>query len=309
MAPRAADSAVWRFFDALAWNWLIAGTDAHAKNYSLLLASGDVRLAPLYDIASALPYGTHERKLRFAMKIGGDYHVYPERNTWDKAAQELGLNADRALERVVALAERTPDAFADAASAAEVAALDRPLSPRLVDLVADRVKRCMAIMPASIKSRVRSSARYTRLLGELLDAASATQISAEAGPELIRQAAQALRDAVATQPRDLTLVRERVAELGAMALRVIRAIGEDEAPQGYVNPTPNRLPALIDEYAPNIANLPIATDDPVARFADEILRSAERYAGADPHSFYGTPSERLRLLYVVAGLAGRALAL
>ena len=153
MAPRAADSGVWRFFDALAWNWLIAGTDAHAKNYSLLLAGGDVQLAPLYDIASALPYGMHERKLRFAMKIGGDYRVYPERNTWDKAAQELGLNADRALERVVALAERTPDAFADAANADEVAALDRPLAPRLVDLVADRVERCVAIMPGSVKAR------------------------------------------------------------------------------------------------------------------------------------------------------------
>ncbi len=149
MAPRAADSAVWRFFDALIWNWLVAGTDAHAKNYSLLLAGGDVQLAPLYDIASALPYGTHERKLRFAMKIGGDYHVYPERNTWEKAARELGLHSERALDRVVALAERAPDAFADAASAPGVAALDRPLAPRLVDLVADRVKRCMAVMSPS----------------------------------------------------------------------------------------------------------------------------------------------------------------
>jgi serine/threonine-protein kinase HipA len=56
MPPRAADDAVWRFADALIWNWLIAGTDAHAKNYSLLLAEEQVRLAPLYDVASALPY-------------------------------------------------------------------------------------------------------------------------------------------------------------------------------------------------------------------------------------------------------------
>jgi serine/threonine-protein kinase HipA len=35
------------FVDALGFNWLIAGTDAHAKNYSLLLASGPtVRFAP-----------------------------------------------------------------------------------------------------------------------------------------------------------------------------------------------------------------------------------------------------------------------
>lgn len=162
IAPRAADVAVWRFFDALTWNWLIAGTDAHAKNYSLLLAGGDVQLAPLYDIASALPYATHERKLRFAMKIGGDYRVYPERNTWDKAAQELSLNVDQALERVVALAEKAPDAFADATNATEVVALDRTLPARLIDLVADRVKRCMAIMPTAVKSRRQTESAASR---------------------------------------------------------------------------------------------------------------------------------------------------
>jgi len=148
MPPRAADDAVWRFFDALAWNWLIAGTDAHAKNYSLLLAGSDVRLAPLYDIACALPYGIHERKLRFAMKIGGDYRVYPDRNVWDVAARDLGVDLDTAIERVLALARRTPDAFADAARAPDVATLDRPLPDRLVELVADRVKRCVAVLPA-----------------------------------------------------------------------------------------------------------------------------------------------------------------
>jgi serine/threonine-protein kinase HipA len=106
-----------------------------------------VGFAPLYDIASALPYGVHERKLRFAMKIGGDYQVHPEHNTWDRAAKELALNVDRALDRVVALAERAPDAFADAANAPEVTALDRPLPTRLVDLVADRVRRCLAVIP------------------------------------------------------------------------------------------------------------------------------------------------------------------
>ena len=43
--------------DAVAYNWLIGGTDAHAKNYSILIgAGGRVRLAPLYDLVSVLPY-------------------------------------------------------------------------------------------------------------------------------------------------------------------------------------------------------------------------------------------------------------
>jgi serine/threonine-protein kinase HipA len=60
------------FVDALGFNWFIAGTDAHAKNYSLLLAEGpNVRLAPLYDIASMLPYkGIDVKKIKLAMKIG-----------------------------------------------------------------------------------------------------------------------------------------------------------------------------------------------------------------------------------------------
>jgi serine/threonine-protein kinase HipA len=146
LPPRAADEAIWRFLDALAWNWLIAGTDAHAKNYSLLLASGQVRLAPLYDVASALPYGMHEKELRFAMKIGGDYRVYPYRNTWPKAAGDLGLDPERVAARVEELAARASDAFAEAASTPEVAALERSLPARLVDLVADRVERCVAVL-------------------------------------------------------------------------------------------------------------------------------------------------------------------
>ena len=43
------------FFDALAFNWLVANTDAHSKNYSFLIGPGDVRLAPLYDVWSIMP--------------------------------------------------------------------------------------------------------------------------------------------------------------------------------------------------------------------------------------------------------------
>lgn len=146
MPPAAASDAVSRFADALIWNWLIAGTDAHAKNYSLLLSGADVRLAPLYDIASALPYGTHEKKLRLAMKVGGEYDVYPRRNTWPQAAQELGLDADQLIARVRVVVAAAPDAFAAAAASPGVVALGRPMPAKLVDLVAERVRRCAALI-------------------------------------------------------------------------------------------------------------------------------------------------------------------
>jgi serine/threonine-protein kinase HipA len=149
MPPQVGDETVGRFADALIWNWLIAGTDAHAKNYSLLLADNQVRLAPLYDIASALPYGTREKKLRFAMKIGGDYRVFPYRNPWPDAARDLGLDAAALVARVRELASLAPDVFADAAEAPEVRELDRPLSGRLVDLVSARAARCLRLIEST----------------------------------------------------------------------------------------------------------------------------------------------------------------
>ena len=146
MPPRIADAAIGRFADALVWNWLVGGTDAHAKNYSLLLADDQVRLAPLYDIASGLPYGTHEKKLRFAMKIGGDYRVSLWQNPWPKTAADLGMDPDQLTSRVDDLTAAAPDAFRQAASAYEVMSLKRELPDKLASLVADRSRRCRHLL-------------------------------------------------------------------------------------------------------------------------------------------------------------------
>lgn len=139
MPARVADQATWSFVDALIWNWLIAGTDAHAKNYSVLLAAADVRLAPLYDIASALPYGIHERKLRMAMKVGGDYDLVALRDRWSRAAVEWGLDREELSGRVSALAAAASESFSAAAADSAVAALGRPGPAKLVNAVAKRV--------------------------------------------------------------------------------------------------------------------------------------------------------------------------
>jgi serine/threonine-protein kinase HipA len=149
MPAQAGEEAVLRFADALIWNWLIAGTDAHAKNYSLLLSGDQVRLAPLYDVASALPYGIDEHKLRFAMKLGGSYEIHVRRNPWPQTAAELGLAAEVLQERVRTLATSAPAAFAAAAASGHVTALGRDLPGRLVDLVAERCGRCLAVTTAT----------------------------------------------------------------------------------------------------------------------------------------------------------------
>jgi serine/threonine-protein kinase HipA len=143
-----ADVAVLRFFDALTLNWLICGTDAHSKNYSLLLAGRQVRLAPLYDVASALPYPDMPlQKLRLAMKFGGSYLVTSRSpDMWPRVSKELGLSVDVVLEHAQALMDRLPDAFADAARDPSIAAIQSTMPASLVDAVADRVQKSKATL-------------------------------------------------------------------------------------------------------------------------------------------------------------------
>ena len=100
---RSAEEDVDVLVQALILNWLIGGTDAHAKNYSVLIGEeGRARLAPLYDVASALPYGeTAMQKLKLAMKVGGKYRLHDiGPHQWAKLATELQLETDRVMEHL-----------------------------------------------------------------------------------------------------------------------------------------------------------------------------------------------------------------
>lgn len=134
---------VWRFVDALAFNWLIGGTDAHAKNYSMLIGEGGrSRLAPLYDIASILPYGFDLQKIRSAMKIGGAYRMRDiGARQWREQAKDLRLDADVLIPRIRDFARRIPDALTDVCRAAEADGLDHPLVERLSGMIIERAQR------------------------------------------------------------------------------------------------------------------------------------------------------------------------
>ena len=142
--PRAtARNATEDFLDALVWNWVIAGTDAHAKNYSLLLLRDQVRLAPFYDVASALPYRSiPEQKMRLAMKFGSDYRVNPGSSPWSHLATALHLPEDVIRSRATKVIAAPPDGFSTAAADPAVGVLGSSLPQRLTDLVAERASRC-----------------------------------------------------------------------------------------------------------------------------------------------------------------------
>lgn len=64
------------FIAMLFFNYLIGAPDAHAKNYSLLLDGAQApRLAPLFDVASILPYVGLRERVRLAMGIGGENYL------------------------------------------------------------------------------------------------------------------------------------------------------------------------------------------------------------------------------------------
>lgn len=133
------------FVKAIALNWIIGGTDAHARNFSLLIgAGGEARLAPLYDLASALPYpGHYAPRLKLAMKIGGESRLgYVRIRHWERFAGEVGLPPDEVLEICDSVASETPDRFAALVTAAQAEGLDHPIAVRLKEEVASHARAC-----------------------------------------------------------------------------------------------------------------------------------------------------------------------
>lgn len=135
------------FVKATALNWVIGGTDAHARNFSLLIgARGETRLAPLYDLASALPYpGHYAPRLKLAMKIGGESRLgYVRIRHWERFAGEVGLPPDEVLEISESVATETPDLFADVVTVARSEGLDHPIIKRLKREITSHASACLA---------------------------------------------------------------------------------------------------------------------------------------------------------------------
>jgi serine/threonine-protein kinase HipA len=134
-----------RFMRALALNFIIAGTDAHARNYSIIYAPGGAfRLAPLYDVISDLPYARNVRKSSLAMTIGGEKvvsQILPRH--WEALASSVRYSKDAAVGHVRALATRLPDL----ANQVRRECAEQGLKAGIVDTLTDEIgKRCAALV-------------------------------------------------------------------------------------------------------------------------------------------------------------------
>jgi serine/threonine-protein kinase HipA len=140
------DADVGAFLDALALNWVLVGTDAHAKNFAVLIGPGEVRLAPLYDIVSALPYPDwiHPRRAKLAMRVGREYAVRKiEARHWRELAHRCDLDAGPVLERVAALAHDVPAAVGSAAATVRDEGLDHPIVSVMEEAIVRHARDCL----------------------------------------------------------------------------------------------------------------------------------------------------------------------
>ena len=104
--------------DQLIFNILVANTDAHAKNYSILFPIGaEPRLAPLYDVSTVLPW-EHVNQY-FAQNLAGKRRK-PEAMAarhWDAIAGDMGYRPtdlrDRVQELVDAIIAKSPAVAGD----------------------------------------------------------------------------------------------------------------------------------------------------------------------------------------------------
>jgi serine/threonine-protein kinase HipA len=109
-----------RLLDMVVVNALTCNTDAHAKNYSIMIRGNGASLAPMYDVMCGEVWENVTKNL--AQKIAGASRGDGlEASHWRQFARECGLNPKQVLDRVGTLAKL---AIAEAeAAAAEVAAM------------------------------------------------------------------------------------------------------------------------------------------------------------------------------------------
>ena len=116
------------FARAVMLSYLTRGTDAHGRNYSLLITPGDIRLAPLYDLTTTFTFGERWAN-RLAMRIGGlDRIDLIDRRHWSGFAHDVGCDEAWVHEELLGLASRIPDAvttICDAPDLVDVTALFR----------------------------------------------------------------------------------------------------------------------------------------------------------------------------------------
>jgi serine/threonine-protein kinase HipA len=131
--------------DLVVFACCIGDTDRHGKNFSLLLGRDGPRLAPGYDLMSALVYDGITPNM--AMKIADQSRAeHVQMRHWQRFARAVGLAPAATVARAERLAGRVADGAAETsqALAAEFPVADRDALALFADRIARRAARIAA---------------------------------------------------------------------------------------------------------------------------------------------------------------------
>lgn len=147
-----------QLLDQVIFNILVANTDAHAKNYSLLHSAG-LRLAPLYDVSTVLLWKSFINQYH-AQRIAGK-KIKPQNiapRHWEHIANGTGLNPRQLKRRVSELVDKM---VAAKMRAIDIASNQKGAVARVVVEVADMVEQ----NALRIAGRLHKEARDSRSSG------------------------------------------------------------------------------------------------------------------------------------------------
>lgn len=121
LLPAAGRAAAQEGFAvALAFNWVVGGTDAHAKNYSVYVGPHGT-LTPLYDLSSFAPYTAPffdkaretMSMMKMPMRISGNERFGDvDRMHWDSIARDARLEPRLLIDLIASMASYVPIAWA-----------------------------------------------------------------------------------------------------------------------------------------------------------------------------------------------------
>jgi serine/threonine-protein kinase HipA len=169
--PSQAVHDVDRFIKALAFMWGVAATDAHAKNYSLLLSGADVKLSPLYDLQSAAPYFVGEvrniangqvsiHKAEMAMRVGSHRKfAQVSADDWRALAQAIDRDDDDVLLLVAEVLDQLPTALDQVLEGEHVARAPAEAEEEFLQLFVESVGRHAGNMKNTLAGRGPASKR------------------------------------------------------------------------------------------------------------------------------------------------------
>jgi serine/threonine-protein kinase HipA len=134
-----------QLLDMIIFNVLACNTDAHAKNYSIMIG-GQAALAPLYDVMCGEVWEHVTKNLAQAI-AGTNRAADLDARRWQRFAAECGLNGRQVLARVRALAGRVLGVTAAASN--EVAGMPaggHPMLDRTREAVEARARSVLALL-------------------------------------------------------------------------------------------------------------------------------------------------------------------